>query len=738
MSRLPDDERRRRRREGLVIIAAGLAVLVFTVWEAGRPGADTALGNVFSFLLVNLNIVLLLVLVFLVLRNVVKLIIERRRRVMGSHLKSRLAAAFVVIALFPAGVMALVSLGFITNTIDGWFSAEVESSLRGAHRLAATYYSNSADQAVVHARAIARRLGPTQGKGPVSTAAKDMLRNYQETYGIGTVQVVDAEGRQVMALFNEKQPTGVPVSTDAGFVAETLAAGSATRVESLGTADLIRGAAPIASQAGVSGRAVVIVDYVVDPSARLWSNSILESFRQYRQLELNKRPFKNLYVLTIGLALLVVVFSAAWLGIYLARGITDPLGRLAEATNTVAEGNWDVELQGEGGDEVGAVVQAFKSMTMQLKASHEDLDERRRYIEAVLANIDAGVVSMDEDGAITTVNPAAMRLLSLDPAGVVGKQAGPVLAACGYGEVSGMLAGLASGALASGASLNVENESGGRTLAVTASSLVRRSGNRRGWILFFEDVSRMAEMQRTEAWKEVARRIAHEIKNPLTPIQLSAQRMGRRLAGHLTGEDAELVEECIGTIIGEVDELKGLVNEFSQFTRSAGGDKRAQDLNQLVEETLPLYRQARPDITMAFEGAEAATEVVMNREAVRRALVNLLDNAVAALGPEPDGAPVPAREITVATRCDEELSCVILEVADTGPGVPTEQRARIFEPYYSTKDDGTGLGLAVVASVAADHHAYVRVHDNEPTGSRFVIEFPIARAESEEARAAPA
>ncbi|MFP6609759.1 MAG: ATP-binding protein [Deltaproteobacteria bacterium] len=732
MSGLPDDERRRRRREAMVILAAGLAVLVFTVWEARRPGDETALGNVFSFLLINLNIVLLLVLVFLVLRNVVKLIIERRRRVMGSHLRSRLVAAFVVISLFPAGVMALVSVQFISNSIDGWFSAEVESSLRGAHRLAATYYGSSADQAVVHARAIAGRLDGTEDQS--SPGTKEILRDYQQTYGIGTVQVVDDQGRQVLALFNEKLPTGVPVSTDLEFIDETLETGTATRVESLGTADVIRGAAPILSAGG--GRAVVIVDYVVDPSARLWSRSILDSFRQYRQLELNKRPFKNLYVLTMGLATLVVVFSAAWLGLYLARGITGPLGRLADATNAVAGGKWDVELQEEGGDEVGAVVRAFKSMTMQLKASHDALDERRRYIEAVLANIDAGVVSVDEEGVITTVNLAAMTLLSLDPAGVVGQKAGPVFDTCGYGEVVDMLTGLGSGG--TGASLNVENEAAGRTLAVTASDLVRRSGKRSGWILFFEDVSRLAEAQRTEAWKEVARRIAHEIKNPLTPIQLSAQRMGRRLAGRLPAEDAELVEDCIGTIIGEVDELKGLVNEFSQFTRSGGGDKRAQCLNRVVEETLPLYRQAHPDIAMDFKAAAGLPEVLMNREAVRRALVNLLDNAVAALGPEPGVERPSVRRITVATRSEQELSRVILEVADTGPGVPAEQRARIFEPYYSTKEDGTGLGLAVVASVAQDHQAYVRLHDNEPTGTRFVIEFPVASDEGDEAQAAPA
>jgi two-component system nitrogen regulation sensor histidine kinase NtrY len=480
----------------------------------------------------------------------------------------------------------------------------------------------------------------------------------------------------------------------------------------------------------------VIVDYLVERSARLWSEEILDSFREYRQLKLNKRPVKNLYVLSLALASLVVVFSATWLGLYLARGIADPLTQLAAATRRVAEGDWDVALPESGGDEVGTLVSAFDSMTVQLRSTHDALEERRRYIENILANIDAGVVSVDHEGVITTVNPAAISLLGLSDSRPVGSDASRLFTEAGYPEVASLLDDTRAGVVASGTRRNVTREEEGRTLQVTATALEltsKKTGGA-GFVLFFENVSQIVEVQRMEAWKEVARRIAHEIKNPLTPIQLSAQRLRRRLADRLAGEDAALLDDCTNTIVHEVGELKSLVNEFSRFARRPAGQMRTCDLNQIVEETLPLFRQARPDLRIDFDGTPALPLVLVNREAVKRALINLLDNAVAAVASGRNGdSPAPrsvesGADIAVRTRMDSDLSRVVLEVSDRGPGIPPEHRARIFEPYFSTKEDGTGLGLAIVASIAADHHAYVRLHDNEPHGTRFVIEFPVAEA----------
>ncbi len=724
------EEARRRRFEGLIILAAGLAVLFFALWEIRNPNARGAAGNVFSFLLINTNIILLLLLIFLVVRNLTKLVVERRQRVLGSQLKGRMVMAFVTIAAFPALVLLLVSMEFFTNTIDGWFSTEVEESLEGAWSLAHTYYEESAADALLHSRAISRAISADGGSGLRNKRRLEALvEEHQRSYNLGTVQIFDRQGEQRVVQFNEQAPTGLPLKADRELLDETFLGEDATRVEVLGESDIIRGGSPV--YGGRSGEEVVgavIVDYLVKRSAKAWSQDILDSYRDYRQLKQSRRPFRNLYILTLSLASLVVVFSATWVGIYLARSITDPIGRLAEATQDVAAGRWGVKIEETGGDEVATLVRAFNSMTGQLQTSHEDLDERRRYIENVLANVAAGVVSVDSQHLISTVNPAAVSLLGLPASGLVGREAIGVFTDAGYPEVAAMLEELNSGALPSGTRRNIQRKEEGRTLLVTATALLRRSGSAAGSVLFFEDVSQIVAVERTEAWKEVARRIAHEIKNPLTPIQLSAQRLKRRLGESVEGDDAVLFDECTTTIVDQVDHLKNLVNEFSRFTQGGDTEKSLHDLNDIVAETLPLYRQAWPDMDIGFERGESLPPVMMNRDGVKRALINLLDNAVSvSAGSSPaeaNGQEAGSNQIRVKTTFDKALSRVILEVADNGPGISAEDKARVFEPYFSTKDDGTGLGLAIVASVAAEHQAYIRLRDNMPSGSRFTIEFP--------------
>ncbi len=732
--RLPREERVRRLRETLSILAAGLAVVVFAVWEIGRPTEQDTTGNVFSFLIVNLNIILLLVMAFLVLRNVMKLVIDRRRRVPGSRLRGRLVMAFVSIALFPATVMLAFSYQFVSGSIDDWLGDEVEAALQGAYDLAHTYYSHTAENALIHARAIA---GEIAARGLLERFDPDRLDRLvaerQQAYSLGTVQILDRRGEQVLSRTNPDRPTGTPVFADPDLLAKANAGQEATKVERVGEGDIIRGSAPVLAPDGIRTLGSVVVDYYVSESARRASETILEAFREFRQLRLNKRPFKNLYGITLALAAFVVLLSATWLGIYLARGITDPIGRLAGATRRVAEGDLAVRLEEEGGDEVGMLVRAFNSMTSDLAGSREALEERRAYIENVLAHIDAGVISVDPAGVIGTVNPAAISLLGLSEKGLVGRDAAEMLLDAGYLEIAALLRELRAATVASGTRINVTRRRAGRTLQVSGSRLVRGDGAEAGFVLFVENVSQIVEVQRMEAWREVARRIAHEIKNPLTPIQLSAQRLGRRLRKRLDGEDAEVLDECVDTIVGEVDTLKTLVNEFANFARRSGGAKSTHDLGEVVEETLPMYRQSRPDIRLELALADGVPPVRIHRDSVKRVLINLLDNAISAVS----GAGVAEPTIRISTSWDEQTDRVLLEVADNGPGVPEEHRSRIFEPYYSTKSDGTGLGLAIVASVAAEHQAYVRLHTAEAGGSRFVIEFPPARGESAPAYAAP-
>jgi len=374
-----------------------------------------------------------------------------------------------------------------------------------------------------------------------------------------------------------------------------------------------------------------------------------------------------------------------------------------------------------GDDELGQLVDSFNQMTADLRASAAELERRRQYTETLLRNVSAGVVGLDHDGVVTTINPCAERLLDLSAAAVIGRnyQAAfpPALA-----RVLDDVFAFATRPREARSTVKLEVAGGETELMMTASPLGDAPDEPAGTVLFFEDVSQIAKVERMEAWREVARRIAHEIKNPLTPIQLSAERLRRQLSAR-PGIESTLVEECTRTIIGEVEDLKRLVNEFSAFARMPHLNPVPGDINALAGETVANFREANPNVEFALALDPAIPLIPIDREALKRALVNLLDNAVAAVTAVNHNGSAPHIEVRSRRRLDSSI--VTLEIADNGPGIDPRLRTRIFEPYYSGKKGGTGLGLAIVSAVVTDHHGFVRVTDNPPRGSRFVLEFPV-------------
>jgi len=397
----------------------------------------------------------------------------------------------------------------------------------------------------------------------------------------------------------------------------------------------------------------------------------------------------------------------------------------------VAQGHWTYRIEGEAEDEIGTLVAAFNRMTGELQTSHQELEARRRYMEIILANITAGVVTLDQHGEVTTMNPAAERLLGIQISTAIGQGYRDVFPLPDFNEVRRMIGEL-SAASANGAEgrvsetlgqMKLEREGQVLSLVMTGALLTDEERQEIGSVFFFEDVTQIVRIERMEAWREVARRIAHEIKNPLTPIQLAAQRLHRRFAPQIS-TNAEVFDECVSSIVHEVDAIKKLVNEFSTFARLPTAEHVPEDLNALIQEMLPVFTEAHRDITFAFAPDKTIPTLEVDGEGMKRVVRNLLDNAVAACHTAPHGKP---QQITVSTRLLWSLGIVQLEVADSGCGIPPEVKDRLFEPYFSTKKEGTGLGLAIVATIIADHQAFVRVRDNYPRGSRFIIELPVRR-----------
>jgi two-component system nitrogen regulation sensor histidine kinase NtrY len=722
-SDLPRDEVRRRRREAALIAVTAVAFVVFAVFQARLPDlqdSPSQSGNIVFFLLINLNLILLVLLVFLVARNLTKLVLERRRRILGARLRTRLVLAFASLSLIPTLLLFLVAQGFFASVIENWFGLRVQTALTGALDVAHRYYQQAADDTLVVGDRIAREIERRGLLAPARRAELNtLLASEREMQRVDGIDVVSPAGPVATAHGERIAARGVPLPR--GELRALFAHGQDfARTERLGRGDVVVGGVPAHDTEGATAAAVVVARAIPQDVA-LAARRTARAVDEYRQLKVLKQPIRGGYTITFLLITLIVLFSATWFGFYFAKGITVPIQRLGEGMREVAQGNWDYRAAPGGDEEIGTLVTSFNRMAGDLKTIHGELAERHRYIRSIHENITAGVISLDPSGAVATVNPAAASMLGLDSDDACGRPWAEVFGRADLQALAELIERLRSeGRDRLEQQLKFDGGPRPITAFATATALRDEQGAPLGVILFLEDVTFLLRVERMEAWREVARRIAHEIKNPLTPIQLSAQRMRKRYAATMQGEDAALLDECTRTISAQVEQLKRLVNEFSAFARLPTLDVAPHDLRAVVEEALVLYREGHREVAFTFTAAAALPPVEIDPDAIKRAVINLLDNAIyACAGVEGGG------RIAVSLEHDPRMGLIRLEVADNGPGMTPDVQSRVFEPYFSTKKDGSGLGLAIVSAIVADHHAYIRVRDNEPRGVRVVIEFPL-------------
>jgi two-component system nitrogen regulation sensor histidine kinase NtrY len=501
--------------------------------------------------------------------------------------------------------------------------------------------------------------------------------------------------------------------------------------EQLPTAgELIRAAAVVRRAGSTEPVAIVIASDFLTGELASRARRIQGAYEDYRQLQALRRPLYGVYLSFFLMMTLMILVGATWMGLYLAKRITEPVQRLATAAREIEAGHLDyrVDRGTVSDDEFGSLVEAFNSMasevgnsrrrlersTVDLERKHLEVEGRRRYIETILERIATGVVSIDAGGQISTLNSAAMRLLGLS-ASAVGQPAAEVFAREDLQPFGALLRTAGTGRTEpSTQEIPLTRDDRELQLAAVATAL-RGSDGSDGMVLVVDDVSPLIRAQRVAAWREVARRLAHEIKNPLTPIQLCAERMRRHFSAG-AGPTFDLVEECTSTIVGEVDSLKAIVDEFSQFARMPAPRAMPTDLHALLTEALALYQGLLGEVHFERRFAEKLPKVRVDNEQIRRVIINLVDNAIEAMN--------RSGVITVETHHDPSASLVRLIVADNGPGIPAAEREKLFMPYYSTKRRGSGLGLAIVRRIVAEHGGTIEVGDNDPKGTKFTIELP--------------
>jgi two-component system nitrogen regulation sensor histidine kinase NtrY len=745
-SDLTTSEARKRRIERIIMMAAVVFIALLSLAEYYLISHSSPLStssNVLIFAVINLDIFLILLLGFLVVRNLTKLVFEDKKHLLGAKLRTKLVIAFISISLIPTILLFLVSFQFLRTSIGYWVNIKVEKSLDNAMTIGKTYYEGRVtglehlsqetgrllslrcieEDGTINRVCIEQLVNPT----PLSSG----VQGYCKTISLNSIEVINSFHKKLFVkiwLPLVDMPPDIPHS-----VLNQIFEGKDSLVHSvtLEGGELIRILRPL-KNADNEILAVLILGHLMPQDMSYLLDDIRSGYDDYRQLRLFQNPIKGSLLITLCLITLLIIFVSIWFGFRLAKSITEPVKMLAEATNRVAMGDLDFSLESQGKDELSSLVQAFNIMTQdikearrrteetsrQLRKSYGELEHRRRYIEIILQNVTAGVISVDRQGFVTLMNKSAESILNISSDQVIGKPYSQLLTkdhAKEFEEIRQELSRSPKGTLQRSIRMEIRE----KTLSLLANFTILRDqdGRSLGVVIVFDDLTELEKIQRLAAWREVARRIAHEVKNPLTPIQLSAQRLRKKYLDKFDNETRVVFDKCTNTIIGQAKELKHLVDEFSNFARMPSIRLRPTKLDDLVDDVLAIYRAGHPKIEFKLDVQEGLPNALLDSDQIKRALINLLDNAVASMT---DGGKINIL-ITYNTAGNE----ICLSVSDTGTGISPEDLPRLFEPYFSKRRGGTGLGLAIVNSIVADHNGHILVKDNTPHGTRFILIFPI-------------
>lgn len=723
-------DRLRRPDRRFLLAALSLLLLVFTAAfyllqrDRDLPGLLVA-NRVLLFVLWYVNVVLILAVLFVLLRNLLKLLIERRHRLLGSSFKIKLVGTYVGLSLIPVLLLFAIATELLQGSVDRWFNTPLKPVLEQGNTVAQALYD------------LLERTTLRDASWVMSAVRRYDLDNPEDRPRLNRrlQRLLHDMDLGVLAVYQETDFVQAVVASQAGitdlpepgkeFLQEALRRGRATRlVDAPGHGGkLLLGA--------VSAPPVVVVaGALLAPELAEQRQNLVQAYQSYRQLEVQKEDLRGSHLLVFLMVTLLILLGSSWVGLILARRVTVPIQALAEGTRRISGGDLGHRVEVEADDDLRVLVESFNRMTGELQANKELLErgnrelvetnqrlaDERAVIAAVLQNVAAGVVSIDARDRIFTCNGAALHILRQTEAEVIGRPLAEAWSDPERAKLAAFLRELPAGESGS-RELHLLLAGEMQTFEVKVTAL-RGEGAALGpvgRVLVIEDLTQLIKAQQLAAWSDAARRVAHEIKNPLTPIRLAAERLLRKHRQQDPGLGAAL-EDGVEIIVREVGTLQGMVDEFSRFARMPRPHPRPTDLARLIEETTHLYSELKPGVAVRGEAGPGLGAVLLDAEQIKRALLNLLDNAVAA-------TEAPGRVEVTARAADGRLE---LRVADTGYGLPPEAKEKLFLPYFSTKGRGTGLGLAIVHRIVADHHGSVRVEDNVPHGTVFVLDLPLS------------
>jgi two-component system, NtrC family, nitrogen regulation sensor histidine kinase NtrY len=670
----------------LVILAA--TSLLFYVTQQAKELSPEALSNrLLLFVLWNINLLLIIGILFVLLRGVVKLVLERQRGIIGSRFRTKLVVTYVATSLLPVIILFVVATDLLRVSIDRWFATPVSTILQNSEAIAQMAQDQSAEIAAGAAREIA-----------ASPDSRDAVRidlilgHVREFHGV-ELAAVYRSGILLKAQADPRAPIQEVADPSSRFFEDVVRNGRAVKIDVVASGKWIRTAVPIAG-----GDIAVAGVFIPAATAQMIDRSII-AYRDFQQLHSQRQTLKASQTMLFLAVTLAILFGTLWTSIYASRRITIPIKALAEATARVAEGKYGHRVEVAATDEVGKLISSFNDMSMQIADQRQQLTGTNRFMTTVLESVSTGIIAFTDGLEVLSINRAALQMLQLNVG--AGAQLDDVLRG-DLEPVAAALQELTSGrARTREVAVIVDGEL--HYLELSAARL----GSGAGWVLALENSTQLVQAQKLAAWNEAARRIAHEIKNPLTPIQLSAERIARKY-----GRDEPGIRDGCQIIVEEVGHLTRMVDEFARFARMPAIHLRHAQLAEILQQAATLYRDVKPEVSITVDVAEDI-ELLMDPEQIRRAVGNLLKNAVEA---------TERGEIRVSARRAPHR--VVIEVADPGRGVADADKDKLFLPYFSTKGRGTGLGLAIVHRIVRDHDGQIHVHDNQPRGTRFEIELP--------------
>jgi two-component system, NtrC family, nitrogen regulation sensor histidine kinase NtrY len=755
----PETPPSRRRKPPIIFLSVTVLLLMLSlIAQSGfnlKPfiTPDTATETLLLYGLSTLNFLAFVTLLFVLLRNIIKLVRERRAGRLGSKFKTRLVAYSIGLSLLPALLLFFFAFGLLNRSLDRWFGEPARQIVEDAHTIEGEYFKKEEAELASIARAISRSLTLGPRRDFKGADFERSVRQEMGEYNLALVRIISGAERVTFETGDKPVEPDIEETLTAAEQHALVDATPFTGSDDGDSPSVIFVIAGIRVTDAAHPPRLLIIARQFPPELTARVANINEQHTQFHSLKDKIKRIKTITILQLSVVTLLLIFAASWLALYVARNITVPIQALAEATDRVAHGDFSHKVEVLADDELAVLVRSFNQMSAQIAENRERLeraaedlrrtnlalDDRRRYIETVLESLSTGVISTNETMGIATINAAALAILGLKEKPAIGMPINRMI----DGQQGQELAALCRRARrteAAHAEIEFKRADGSALHTATTAILLRSAEGRiAGWVVVIEDLTDLIQAERAAAWGEVARRMAHEIKNPLTPIQLSAQRILRNYSRNerLQTEThfGAVVEEGTATIVREVAALQRMVEEFSRFARLPESRPVETSLNDVVRDAVGLYNDRLNDIRLNCKLDDAVPPLWIDSEQMKRVLVNLIDNAIEALNsdgnPGGNGATKAAvvKCIEIETRWMKSSDAVRLIVADTGHGIQPRDRDKLFLPKFSTRSRGTGLGLAIVSHIITDHKGRIRVEDHQPRGARFIIELPASRNE---------